>query len=94
MKKNLMIQAIAKFSLGVILVAVFLFGGAGTVLYPRGWLLMGLLFLPMFLAGLVLMAKNPDLLRKRLHGREEQGEQRLVIRLSGLIFLLGFVLAG
>ena len=94
MSKALFFQAITKFALGVILVGALLFLPAGTLHWPAGWRLMALLFIPMFIAGLVMMAKNPDLLKKRLRAKEEQAEQSLVIKLSGLMFLVGFVLAG
>ena len=62
--------------------------------YWQGWMFMGILFIPMFCAGLVMMAKNPALLRSRLHAKEKQKDQDLVIKLSGLMFLAGFVVAG
>lgn len=94
MTKELFLQAILKFSLGVLFVGVLLFLPAGTWHYPAAWLFMGILFVPMFLVGLVLMVKNPDLLRKRLQAKESQKEQSAVIKLSGLMFLAGFLLAG
>ena len=94
MDSKLFLSAIAKFALGVILIGVLLFLPAGTHDYPQGWLLMGILFIPMFIAGLVMMARNPDLLRSRLNAREKQREQSLVVKLSGLMFLVGFILAG
>ena len=94
MTKKLFVSAITKFTAGVILLALLLFLPAGTVHYPGGWLLMGILFIPMFLAGLVMMATNPNLLRSRLNAKEKEREQDLVIKLSGLMFLVGFVLAG
>ena len=94
MTKKLFSSAITKFTAGVILLALLLFLPAGTVHYPGGWLLMGILFIPMFLAGLVMMAKNPSLLRSRLNAKEKEREQDLVIKLSGLMFLVGFILAG
>ena len=94
MTKKLFVSAITKFTAGVILLALLLFLPAGTVHYPGGWLLMGILFIPMFLAGLVMMAKNPNLLRSRLNAKETEREQNLVIKLSGLMFLVGFILAG
>ena len=94
MSKALFFQAIAKFALGVILVGALLFLPAGTLHWPGGLRLMALLFIPMFIAGLVMMAKNPSLLEKRLQAKEKQAEQSLVIKLSGLMFLVGFVLAG
>ena len=94
MSKALFGQAILKFTCGLLLVGALIFLPAGSFAYWQGWLLLGILFVPMFLAGLVMMAKNPELLRKRLNAREEQGEQRTVIALSGLMFLAAFVLAG
>ena len=87
-------QAMVKFFSGLLLVGALLFLPAGTWDYWQAWLLIGILFVPMFLAGLVLMKKNPDLLRKRLNAKEEQAEQRTVIALSGLMFLAAFLLAG
>lgn len=94
MTGKLFCQAILKFILGAALVELLIFLPAGTVRYWNGWLLMGLLFIPMFFAGIVMMLKNPELLKKRLNSRETQAEQSLVIQLSGLMFLCGFVLAG
>ena len=89
---KLFCNAIIKFVLGIILVGLLLFLPAGTVQYPNGWLLMGVLFVPMFVAGIVMMFKNPQLLSKRLNAKEQQSEQSLVIKLSGLMFVVGFVL--
>ena len=94
MDSKLFFQAIAKFFMGLILVGALIFLPAGTFSYTQGWLLMGILFVPMFIAGFVMMAKNPELLRKRLNAREEQGEQKAVILLSGIMFLAAFTLAG
>ncbi|MBR4017792.1 MAG: isoprenylcysteine carboxylmethyltransferase family protein [Oscillospiraceae bacterium] len=94
MTMKLFLAAITKFLLGVALVGVLIFLPAGTFSYLNGWLLMGILFVPMFLAGIVMMFKNPDLLRSRLKAKEETREQSLVVKLSGLMFLAGFVVAG
>ncbi|MBR5262983.1 MAG: isoprenylcysteine carboxylmethyltransferase family protein [Clostridia bacterium] len=94
MSKKLFVQAIAKFLLGVVLVGALIFLPAGTTAFFGGWLLMGILFVPMFLAGIVMMLKNPDLLKKRLNAKEKESEQSLVVKLSGLMFLTGFILAG
>ena len=94
MTKELFFQAIFKFLAGVILLGLLLFLPAGTFYYWNAWLLMGILFVPMFLAGFVMMFKSPDLLRKRLRAKEKEREQNLVIKLSGLMFVLGFVAAG
>ena len=93
-KKNLFIQAIGKFLLGVVILGLLIFVPAGSFSYWQGWLFMGILFVPMFVAGLVMMAKNPELLRKRLDAREEEKEQKLVVTLSGLIFIAVFLVAG
>ena len=87
-------RAMVKFLSGLLLVGALLFLPAGTWDYWQAWLLIGILFVPMFVAGLVLMKKNPDLLRKRLNAKEEQAEQKTVIALSGLMFLAAFLLAG
>ena len=94
MSAKLFVQAILKFTLGVVLVGLLIFLPAGTWNYPGGWLLMGILFVPMFLAGIVMMCKNPDLLRSRLNAKEKQMEQSRVVELSGLMFLGGFIVAG
>ncbi len=94
MTAKLFVQAIVKFLLGFVLVGLLIFLPAGSLLFINGWILMGILFIPMFLAGIVMMFKNPDLLRKRLDAKEKQNEQSLVVKLSGLMFLAGFVVAG
>ena len=94
MERKLLIQALTKFSAGLLAFGVLLFLPAGTFRYPQGWLLTGILFVPMFAAGLVMMKKNPDLLRKRLNAKEEESEQKAVILFSGIMFLAAFVAAG
>ena len=94
MTKELFFQAIFKFLAGVALLLLLIFLPAGTHDYWNAWLFMGILFIPMFLAGIVMMCKNPDLLKKRLNVKEKEDEQNLVIKLSGLMFLFGFVTAG
>lgn len=94
MTKKLFAEAICKFALGVVLVGVLVFLPAGTFDFLQGWLLVGILFVPMFFAGVVMMAKNPALLKSRLDAKEKQGEQQTVVKLSGLMFLAGFVVAG
>jgi len=91
---KLFAQAIAKFLLGVILVGALIFVPAGTIRFWNGWLLMGVLFLPMFFAGIVLMLKNPKLLEKRLNAKEAQEEQSRIVKFSGLMFVAGFIVAG
>ena len=91
---KLFVGAITKFLLGVALVGVLIFLPAGTLLFFNGWLLMGILFIPMFFAGIVMMIKNPRLLESRLNAKEKQQEQNLVVKLSGLMFLAGFIVAG
>ena len=94
MKDSLFAQAILKFACGLLLVGALIFLPAGTWDYWQGWLLLGVLFVPMFIAGLVMLAKSPDLLRKRLNLKEEQSEQKAVIALSGVMFLAAFLVAG
>ncbi|MBR4823074.1 MAG: isoprenylcysteine carboxylmethyltransferase family protein, partial [Bacteroidales bacterium] len=80
--------------LGVIILGLLIFLPAGSLQYWQGWLLMGILFVPMFCAGLVMMAKNQELLRKRLNAKEEEKEQKMVVKLSGLLFIAAFIVAG
>ena len=94
MENNLLTQALAKFFLGVIILGILIFLPAWSLHYWQGWLLMGILFVPMFVAGLVMLAKNPDLLRKRLNAKEQEAEQKTVVKLSGLLFISAFVVAG
>lgn len=94
MTVKLFISAMLKFSFGVILVGALIFLPAGTLDFLGGWLLMGILFVPMFGAGIVMMIKNPYLLSSRLDAKEKEREQSIVVKLSGLMFIVGFVLAG
>ncbi len=94
MTLKLFINAITKFLLGVVLVGLLIFLPAGSFSYFNGWLLMGILFIPITIAGIVMILKNPDLLKKRLDGKEKQKEQNLVVKFSGLMFLAGFFVAG
>ena len=94
MTVKLFVQAILKFLLGVLLVGVLIFLPAGSFSFLGGWLLMGILFIPMFIAGIVMMINNPDLLKSRLYAKEKQKDQDLVVKLSGLMFLAGFIVAG
>ena len=93
MTKKLFFEAILKYFSGVVLLGLLLLL-PGTFSYWNAWLLMGILFIPMLLAGVLMMFKNPDLLRKRLNAKEKESEQSLVIKLSGLMFVLGFMIAG
>lgn len=94
MNKKLFIQAIGKFFSGLIFVSILLFIPAGTLHYWNAWLLIGILFVPMFIAGIILMFRNPELLRKRLNVKEKEAEQKKVILFSALMFISGFVVAG
>ncbi len=94
MGRKLFIQALVKYLSGVLLLSLLLFIPAGTLSYKNAWLLMGLLFFPMLIAGIVLMLKNPELLRKRLNSKEKQAKQKSVILLGSLMFICGFVVAG
>lgn len=94
MDKRLFGQALLKFLLGVVILGLLIFLPAGSLRYWQGWLLMGILFVPMFGAGLVMMARNPELLRKRLNAKEEEKEQKLVVALSAQIFIAVFLVAG
>ena len=94
MDAKLFCQAISKFIIGLVMVGVLIFLPAGSFMYWQGWLLIGILFVPMFIAGLIMMKKSPELLRKRLNVKEEETEQKTVIMLSGIMFLAAFVVAG
>ena len=94
MKPKFFIEAFSKFIAGIILVGLLIFVPAGSLSYINGWIFMGILFIPMLVAGIVMMIKNPLLLEKRLNAKEKQKEQNLVVKMSGLMFLAGFILAG
>lgn len=94
MTSKLAFRAVSRYLLGVLLVGILIFWPAGTLDYLYGWILMAILFIPMFIAGIVLMIKNPNLLVERLDVKEKRSEQSTVIKLSGLMFLAGFIVAG
>jgi protein-S-isoprenylcysteine O-methyltransferase Ste14 len=94
MDSKLFVQAMTKYMFGLLFVGALIFLPAGTFAYWQGWLLICILFIPMFIAGLVMMKKSPELLWKRLNLKEEQDEQKVVILLSGLMFLAAFIVAG
>lgn len=94
MTAKLFFGAILKFILGVLLVGTLIFLPAGTFGFFGGWLLMGILFVPMFVAGIVMMIKNPKLLKSRLNAKEKRKAQDMVVKFSGLMFIAGFVVAG
>ncbi len=94
MNAKLFFQAIIKFISGALLVAALLFIPAGSLSYFGGWLFMGVLFIPIFIVGIVMMIKSPELLEKRLNAKEEQSEQKTVLLLSGIMFLAAFIVAG
>ena len=91
---SLLLQATKKFVLGLIVVGLLIFVPAGTIDFPNGWLFIGLLFIPMLIMGIILFVKDPALLQKRLNAKENESEQKLVVLLSGLMFISAFVLAG
>ena len=94
MDKKLLLQASAKFFSGLLLTFVLLFVPAWTFKFWQAWLFAGILFIPMLGAGLILLKKNPELLKKRLSAKEEQNEQKLVVLFSGIMFLAVFIIAG
>ena len=94
MNIKLFVEAIIKFVFGVLIIGLLIFLPANTINYWNGWLFMGLLFIPMFVAGIVMMIKSPELLKKRLNAKEKECEQKQVVLFSGLMFLAGFILAG
>ena len=94
MRGKLIMNALIKYIVGLIMVGLILFLPAGTLEYWNGWLFIGLLFIPMFFLGVILLWKAPALLEKRLSTKEKEGTQQKVVALSGLLFLIGFVTAG
>ena len=94
MNKRLLLEAVSKYLLGVLLIGLLLFVPAGTLKWKNGWIFMGILFIPMLIAGLIMYFKAPDLLRSRLDAKEKQSEQKDVIKYSGLLFLCSFIIAG
>ncbi|MBQ8999696.1 MAG: isoprenylcysteine carboxylmethyltransferase family protein [Clostridium sp.] len=94
MDKKLFIQAITKFILGFIIIALLLFLPAGTLNYWNAWLFICILFVPMFIVGIILMIKNPNLLRKRLNAKEKESEQEMLLLLGGVMFICGFIVSG
>ena len=94
MDAKLFSQALMKFLFGLVIVFLLLFIPAGSVDYFNGWLFIALLFIPMFIAGIIMFLKSPELLKKRLNAKEEEKEQKIVILISGIMFLLAFILAG
>jgi protein-S-isoprenylcysteine O-methyltransferase Ste14 len=94
MTVKLFLQAIIKFTLGVVLVGLLVFLPAGTLEFANGWVFMAVLFIPMLIAGIIMMIKSPALLKSRLNAKEKEREQSIVVKLSGLMFLMGFIIAG
>lgn len=91
---KLLINALTKYLAGFVMVALLLFPAAGGFDYMNGWLFIALLFVPMFLLGLVLFLKAPELLKKRLNNKEKESVQKGVVLVALLMFVGGFVLAG
>lgn len=90
---KLIINALTKFLLGAVLLGMLIFLPAGTIEYFGGWLFMGVLFVPMFIMGVVMLIRSPELLKKRLDSKEKRGKQKGIVKLSGLMFLVGFILS-
>ena len=93
MNFKLIFEALFKYTFGLLIVGLLLFL-PGTLSYWQGWLFIGILFIPMFILGVILMIFNPDLLKRRLNNKEKESEQKWVLLLSGLMFISGFVVAG
>ena len=93
-KIKLMALASTKFFTGLVLVGLLLFLPAGTIHYPCGWLLMAVLFVPMFIVGVLMLLRSPELLKRRLNAKEKETEQKKVVALSGVMFIVAFVVAG
>ena len=91
---KLLLQGIIKVLLGIIIVGLLLFVPAGTLEYYNAWLFMELLFIPMVFVGFIMFFKNPDLFRSRLNAKEKEDDQKVIIILSGIMFIVGFIVAG
>lgn len=91
---KLLVNALVKFVLGIVLVMLLVFIPAGTLSYFNGWLFIGLLFIPMFIFGIYLFFKKPELLRRRLNNKEKEGTQKFVVLISALLFIGGFIVCG
>ena len=91
---KLLIKASLRFIIGIVLVGILIFLPAGTLAYTNGWLFIALLFIPMFIAGVVMFLKSPDFLKKRINAKEKENTQKAVVALSGLLFIAGFTVAG
>lgn len=91
---KLLLNALIKFIFGMLLVGALVFIPAGTLGYLNGWLFISILFIPMFVIGIVLFIRSPELLRKRLDSKEKENTQKGVVAVSGLLFLVGFIVAG
>ena len=94
MNKELLIQALTKALSGLVMICLLLFVPAGTLHYPQAWLFLAVLFIPMIIMGVILLKKDPELLRKRLNDKEEEDTQKAVVVASGLLFLSAFLIAG
>lgn len=94
MDTRLFFKALSKFATGIAILFFLLFFPAGSLDYSNGWLFLGLLFVPMFIAGIIMLIKSPDLLKRRLNAEEEENEQKIVILISGAMFFLAFITAG
>ena len=94
MRGKLIVSGLLKLLIGFVFLALMIFPAAGTLRFPNGWLFLGILFVPMFILGVVLLLKSPALLEKRLNGKEKESDQKFVVGMSGLIFLAGFLVAG
>ncbi len=94
MSKKLFLEAMTKIIMGIIIIGLLIFIPAGSVEFFNGWLFIILLFVPMFVAGIFMMINNPELLKRRLNAKEKEGEQKEVVALSGIMFIVGFIIAG
>ena len=94
MDAKLFFQALIKFFFGLIIISLLLFIPAGTLSYSNGWLFIALLFIPMFIAGIIIFIKSPELLKRRLNAKEEENQQKIMVFISGIMFLLAFIIAG
>lgn len=94
MKAKILIKAVTAFLMGAAIIGALIFIPAGTLQFPRAWLFMGVLFIPMLFSGAFLLLKNPELLKRRLNMKEGEKEQRGIITVSAGMFIIGFVVSG
>jgi protein-S-isoprenylcysteine O-methyltransferase Ste14 len=93
-KGKLTIMVCARFIPGIFVLSAMFLIPAGTFAYWEAWIYMGVLFIPMFFVFIYLIRNEPELLARRMKMREKEAEQKLIIKLSYIPFLVAFLLPG